>query len=147
MNELMNSKKSLNNHKAKPAAKRITAKQADIITIRTDNPSMTNQQIADAAQTSVGYVSDILQRYNLNKEAIDQYNSNKSTIWNGVSSRILSFITDKDIQKASLQQKITAAGIAYDKASEASGNSKVIPMVTINMISPNPPVEVIDVKG
>lgn len=129
-----------------------TAKQDKIITIRKDNPAMTNQQIADAVKTSPGYVADVLIKYGLNKESIDDYNSNKATIWHGISARLLSKLTDEQIQKASALQLVTAAGIAFDKASLLDGiNPDSKPLVIINSLTVNQPVkqdsdQVIDVQ-
>jgi hypothetical protein len=121
--------------KTKPNPK-LTAKQEKIITIRNDNPGMTNQQIADIAGTSSGYVSDVLQKYGLNKENVDDYNKNKIEIWQGITARILSKISDQDIEKGSLQQKITAAGIAFDKTQVLTGGARdVTPMIIVNRVS------------
>jgi hypothetical protein len=117
---------------------KLTHKQEQILAIRNDNPKLTNQEIADSAKTSPGYVADVLIRYGLNKEAIDDYNSNKGDIWGGITSRILSKVSDEDIQKASLHQKLTAAGIAFDKHAILTGtNRDVQPMVIINQIRLN----------
>ena len=125
----------------------LTDKQEKILTIRNDNPDLTNQQIADLAETSNSYVSEVLQRYGLNKEAVNDYNKNKVEIWQGITARILSKISDEDIEKGSLQQKITAAGIAFDKTQVLTGGAReVTPMVIVNRISiDNKPVDNSDI--
>jgi hypothetical protein len=140
-------KKSTNNLKDKPAAIRITAKQRQIIDTRKQHPDLSLRQLATVCDTDHAYVSRVLQSYGISKQSIDEFKECKADILEGLSSRLLSSISNEDIQKASIQQRIVGAGILLDKANDAKGLSRVIPMVTINMISPVKPVEVIDAEG
>jgi len=117
----------------KPLAK--TAKQAQIVALKKNNPVLTQQQIANEVNINQSYVSSVLQRYGLNKQSIDDFVSNKSDIFNGIQDRLLSSLTDTDYQKGSMYQKICASGILQDKIRDLSGESKVQPMVIINRIS------------
>lgn len=141
----MQSKKSINNNNSKARPQKITAKQAAIIDTKIKRPNLTTRQIAKLNDTDHAHVVKVLKKYNINGDILNEYKSNKSDIWMGISSRLLSSLTPEQIKKASALQLITAAGICESKVSDMSGENRVVPMVTINMISP--PVEVIDVKG
>ena len=115
---------------------KLTDKQKAIIDLKTKNPNATGTEIAKLAGADISYTLDVLKRYGLTKQNIEDYNKNKSDIWAGITSRILSSLSPEDIQKASLQQKITAAGIAFDKQQILTGGAReVTPMIIVNRVS------------
>lgn len=115
---------------------KVTAKQQKIIDLKTQQPEATSSEIAKQAGADISYTIDVLKRYGLLKKNIEDYNQHKVEIWSGITSRILSSLSQEDIQKASLQQKITAAGIAFDKHQVLTGGAReVTPMVIVNRIS------------
>jgi hypothetical protein len=120
----------------KPSPKKPTAKQQAILTVKNNKPDMKESEIAIATGTSQSYVSEVLQKYGLIEQSVQEYKDNKADIWAGITSKILSSISDEDIQKASLQQKLTSAGISHDKEMDITGGKReVAPMVIINKIS------------
>jgi hypothetical protein len=117
-------------------AENITPTKAEIVKIKTNNPLATNQSIADQVDCDPSYVSQVLQTYGLTREMISTYQKNRVSILRGLQAKILSNITDEDIQKASLQQKVTAVGIIHDKERELEGfGRETMPMVVINKIT------------
>jgi glutaredoxin len=117
-------------------AENITPTKQQIVAIKSRNPLATNHQIAEDANCSPQYVSKVLQDYGLTREIISNYKRNRVSILQGLQARILSKISDEDIQKASLQQKVTAVGIIHDKERELEGfGRETMPMVVINKIT------------
>ena len=115
-----------------------TEKQQLIIACKTDNPDQTMREIAEQCDTSHSYVSEILHKYKLIKKTIDDFREYQADILLGVKERIISSISDEDLQKASLQQKLTSLGIAHDKEQELRGRlPEGRPMVIINKMIVN----------
>lgn len=131
-----------------PRPATLTPKKQAIIAHKVVNPNMSERAIAKLTDSSNARVHEVLAKYNLNHSDIQDFKENQTDILRGLQSKILSCITSEDIQKASLQQKVTGYGILADKLRDLSGESRVVPMVTINMISPveGKPVEVIELS-
>lgn len=131
-----------------PRPATLTPKKQAIIAHKVVNPNLSNQRIAELTNSSKSRVHEILARYDLNHSDVQDFKDHQSDIIRGLQSKILSYITTEDIQKASLQQKVTGYGILADKLRDLSGESKVTPMIQINMISPveGKPVEVIELS-
>jgi hypothetical protein len=129
-----------------PRPATLTPKKQAIIAHKVANPSLSVRDIAKQADCGVTTVQEVLTKYGLNLNTIENFKENKTKIYLGIQEKILSSITEQDITKSSLQQKITSSGIIDDKLKDLSGESRVVPMVTINMIGVEQrPVEVIDV--
>lgn len=112
-----------------------TKKQALIAAVKTENPEMNLEQIAECCDTSVSYVHEVLQRFNLIKKNIDDFKEYQAEILLGIKAKIIESITEDDYKKASLQQKLTSMGIVHDKEQELRGNDKTtMPLVVINRI-------------
>lgn len=117
-------------------ADNITPLKKEILNLKNANMELSQQEIADELNCSQRYVSEVLQTYGLDKEATSNFHKNRVTILRGLQAKILSNITDDDIQKASLQQKVTAVGIIHDKERELEGfGREVMPMVVINKVT------------
>jgi hypothetical protein len=115
-------------HKNKPPRltkppKPPTAKQELILAIQTKQPTITRRALAKQANTSFNYVQEVLQRYGLTKQTIDDFNQNKSDVLAGLQHRLLSNITQQEIEKAPLGSKILAACQLYDKQRLQDGQS------------------------
>jgi len=110
-------------------------KAKQIIACKQNNPELTQKYIAQITDSSESHVCEVLKLYGLNKQSIDDFNIHKVDIFNGIQARLLSKISEEDIQKASMLQKVTASGILQDKIGDLSGTAKVQPMVIINRIS------------
>jgi hypothetical protein len=120
-------------------AENITPLKKEILNLKNSNIELSQQEIADELECSQRYVSEVLQTYGLDREATNNYQKNRVAILRGLQARILSSITSADIQKASLQQKVTAVGIIHDKERELEGfGREAMPMVVINSLTVNP---------
>jgi hypothetical protein len=116
--------------------KQITTKKQELImAIQASNPDFTQLEIAQQAGTSQSYVAEVLQKYNIIKKDLDDYKEHKINILQGLQQRIISSISDADIQKASLQQKVVGMGVIEDKLTDLQGRDKTtMPLVIINRI-------------
>lgn len=116
--------------------KQITTKKQELImAIQASDPDLTQLEIAQQADTSQSYVAEVLQRYNIIKKDLDDYKEHKINILQGLQQRIISSISDADIQKASLQQKVVGMGVIEDKLADLQGRDKTtMPLVVINRI-------------
>jgi glutaredoxin len=120
----------------KTKADNITPLKRDILNLKTSKMELSQQEIADQLSCSQRYVSEVLKSYGLDREATSNYHRNRVAILRGLQAKILSNISDEDIQKASLQQKVTAVGIIHDKERELEGfGRETMPMVVINKIT------------
>ena len=71
--------------------------------------------IAKAADCNHALVSRVLSRYNIEQDQVDGYKRNRADILAGLQHRIISSITDEDIQKAPMGSRVLAAAQLYDK--------------------------------
>ena len=83
----------------------------------------TQQNIADKVGVARQTVSDVLAKYKINKQEVDNYAANQADILMGLQHRITANISDSDIEKASLKDKIVAASICLDKHRLITGQS------------------------
>lgn len=122
--------------KKKPRTRKITPKQEAILAAKSQNPNATGTEIAKQCGTDISYTIEVLQRFGLTKQSIQDYKDHKTDILTGLQARILSTISQADIEKASLHQRIIATGILHDKEQDMRGNNREVqPMVVINQIS------------
>jgi hypothetical protein len=116
------------NNKPRP----LTPKQEKIISLKTQNPDATGTEIARLADADVSYTIEILQRYGLARETIADYRKHKIDILTGLQHRLLSNISQADIQKEPIRNRIVAAGILHDKEMELTGGKREVqPMINI----------------
>jgi hypothetical protein len=112
-----------------------TEKQQLIIATKTENPEATLQVIADECDTSISYVSEVLKRYNITYKSLEDFKLYQADILLGIKQRIVTSISEEDLQRASLQQKLTSLGIAHDKEQQLRGlNPESRPMIIVNEI-------------
>ena len=113
-----------------------TPKQKKIIAEYIEHPQATERELAKLSDASPSMVHTVLQKYGIIKQNVDDYKENKIDIFHGIQQRIISSITEQDLQKASLQQKIVGAGVLEDKIADLQGRDKSVqPLVIINRIS------------
>jgi hypothetical protein len=103
--------------------KPLTPKQEDIIATVNHHPSLSTREVATLCKTDHSYVVQVMQRYNIQHNKIQDYKSNRVDILAGVQHRLISSITDEDIKKAPLGSRILAACQLYDKERLESGLS------------------------
>jgi hypothetical protein len=97
--------------KSKPRSKRVS----DIISLKTENPRLTTSEIGKLVDCDHSNVVRVLQRYGIVARDTEEYKSYRADIFAGLQGKLLSSVTDKEIEKAALQVKITSAAILYDK--------------------------------
>lgn len=108
---------------ATKTTKQPTHKQAVIITTKQAHPDLTTREIAAIANTDHTHVIKTLQRYGIDREQVDKYKNCRADILAGLQERLLSSITDADVQKTPAIQRITGAAILYDKERLERGQS------------------------
>jgi len=96
---------------------------------------MNNVQIAEIAATSRETVSRILTQYGTDIGAVEAYQKHRADILDALCQRLSSSVTDEDIKKANLLQRLSAYGIAYDKMrierGLSDGTSKPLVMIQL----------------
>lgn len=92
-----------------------TAKQEHILTTAANHPKLSTRQIAKICNTDHSYVVQLQQRYNITKDITEQFKNHRADIFAGYQDKLLSSVTDTDIKKASLMQRMASVGILYDK--------------------------------
>ena len=113
-----------------------TAIQTKIIDTTQQHPNLSLRQIATLCDTDHAHVSRTLQRYGITKESVDGFKKSRADVLANLQDKLISSITEEDIKKASLLQRMSAAGIAYDKErierTGSDGTSKPMILVQIN---------------
>jgi DNA invertase Pin-like site-specific DNA recombinase len=87
----------------------------DIIRIAQNDATLSQQSVADEAGVSRRTVSEVLAKYSINQDELEDYRANQADILLGLQKRISKSISDEEIKKAPFRDKIVAAGILYDK--------------------------------
>lgn len=105
---------------------RKNSKSREIIELATQFPDMTPTQIGNKVGCSHSNVIQCLQRYGINQEALETYKGNRAEVFAGLQERILSSLTPDDLKKTPAIQRITAAGILYDKERLERGQANQI---------------------
>jgi hypothetical protein len=91
-----------------------TKRQAAVIATAMQHPGLSQRAIAKITNTDRGCVSRILQEYGITEQKVDNYVSQRAKIYQGIQAKILSEISQEDIEKAGLRDKCVAAGILHD---------------------------------
>ena len=94
-----------------------------IVNLGKSTKNLPMREIAEEVGVSINTVADILAKYGLNKQEIDDYAKNQVDILQGIQHKIAKSITDDDIKKAGLKDKMIAMGIAVEKQRLISGES------------------------
>jgi len=111
---------------AKPkttTTKQPTAKQQKIVETHQAHPDLNKSEIAALCDTDHSYVVRTMQKYGITQQDTEGYKRGRANVLAGLQHKILSTITDTDIKTASLLQRVTAAGILYDKERLETGKS------------------------
>ena len=86
-----------------------------IVDAKTYNPNLTTRQIGEIANCDHSHVVRVLQAYNLSISDTGDFKKNRADIFAGIQGSLLQSLSPADIKKASLSQRVVAAGILYDK--------------------------------
>lgn len=100
-----------------------TQKQADIIHLKKQNPRATATAIAKLAGADISYTIQVMQRYGLIAQNVNDYKQHRADILAGLQSRLIESITQADIQKAPVGSRVLAAAQLYDKERLERGQS------------------------
>jgi hypothetical protein len=92
-----------------------TQKQADIIHLKKQNPRATATAIAKLAGADISYTIQVMQRYGLIAQNVNDYKQHRADILAGLQNRLLESITPEDIQKAPVGSRVLAVAQLYDK--------------------------------
>ena len=88
----------------------------DLIALCEDNPKLSENQLAKVIGISGSVMSRRLRSAGYSPRGLKNYKKYEASIWDFHASRILNSVSPKDIKKATMLQKYTAAGICKDKA-------------------------------
>jgi len=103
---------STTQHLPEPRHKNITI---DDITYLIEVEGLTITQTAHRLHCDKSNITRHLQRNNIVPGYLQKYNQNKAKAYSHLQERILKSVSTDDIKKASLSQKVVAAGILADK--------------------------------
>jgi len=135
--------------KRRPRTKLVEREKNEIAAIAAANPALTHQDIADITDVDRSTVTRVLQEYNLDKDHVDSFKAHRADILAGFQAKLLKSVTDDDIKAASLLQRMSALGIAFDKEQAERGvtTGKSAPMVVIAIQQPggSQPAQIIEV--
>lgn len=114
--------------------RRPTKKQENILTTKQSHPDLNTVEIATLCNTDHSHVVKTLQRYGIDYGVVPDYEKHRAQIFSGMQHRLLSSITDEDIQKTPAIQRLTGAAILYDKERLERGQSTEIHDVNIRAL-------------
>ncbi len=109
--------------KRRPRTKTTDVEKKEIITLATNNPALTHQDIADITDVNRSTVTRVLQTYNIDKIQLDNYKNHRGDIFAGLQHRLIVSCTDEDIKRAPMGSRILAAAQLYDKERLERGQS------------------------
>lgn len=89
------------------------------------NPNLTTRELGKLNGIDHSAVVRLFQRHGIERERTEEYKGNRADFLAGLQEKIVSRITDEDIQKASLRDKVIAAATLYDKERLERGQSTV----------------------
>lgn len=120
------------------------------------NKGLTQEQAAKLTGYSQQRISQLLQEVKTSPDIIG-FKEHKADILEGLQGKIIDYISDDDIKKASLQQKIISTSVLQDKIEQIRGVGQSLSDNQINVLINNVvnnyvvkdthPAEIIDVQG
>jgi len=106
-----------------PKRKPWGTKAKAVIEIKEKHPDLTTREVGELVGCDHSHVVKVLARWGIEQSKNEEYKENRADILAGVGRKILATITDEDIKKASLNQKVVSYGILYDKERLERGES------------------------
>ena len=109
----------------KPGRPRRNTKTKTELIIKTaqEHPDLSTRDIGAIANCSHVNVVTTLKRYNINHEHVKSFKEQRADIFAGLQHRLLSSVTDADIQKTPVGSRILASAQLYDKERLERGQS------------------------
>jgi hypothetical protein len=91
--------------------------------VKQEHPELSTREIAALADTDHTHVIKTLQRYGIERTHVEDYKGNRADVLAGLQHRLITSITDADIQKAPMGSRVLAAAQLYDKERLERGQS------------------------
>jgi len=79
------------------------------------NPNLSYSDLGKLNGTTHVAMIKLLQRHGITKEQVEDYKASRADLFAGMQDKIVASITNEDLQKASLRDKVIAAATLYDK--------------------------------
>lgn len=83
----------------------------------------TQTQVAKSVNVSKQAVSQMLQRYGIESKFLESFKENRADILAGMQDTVLASLTEVDLNKASLRDRVISFGVLYDKERLERGQS------------------------
>lgn len=90
------------------------------------NPNLTMEQLGQLNGVTHGSIVRLLQRHGIQRNSTEVFRNRRAEILATLQGEILSSITEENLTKASLRDKVIAAGVLYDKERLETGNATSI---------------------
>lgn len=107
--------KSKTNRKLPKVTRKATPIQSKILKIKEQHPDLSTHKIADLVPCTHVSVIKCLTKYSIDTKGLESYKQHRGDILAGVGERIIKSVTDEDIKKMPVGQRIMSYGILYDK--------------------------------
>ncbi len=121
-----------------PSTKIPTPTQAKILAGKLENPHLSTRKLGKLLDVDYTTVSKTLTRYGIDYGAVESFQKHRASIFAGLQSRIITSITDSDINKATLLQRLSSLGILYDKETiertGSDGTAKPLVVIQVNTV-------------
>lgn len=96
-------------------SEKLTQKTKDKIAELAQNTELSQSEIAKLTDVERSTVSKVLLNYGIVQKTVEEYKKNRADILSGLQERIIKSITDDEIKKMPVGQRVMAYGIIYDK--------------------------------
>jgi len=88
-------------------------------------PGITTRELGAINGVDHSAIVRLFQRHNIDRERVEDYKGNRADFLAGLQERMLASITEADLEKASLRDKVISAGVLFDKERLERGQSTV----------------------
>jgi len=99
------------------------ANRRRVIEIAKSNPDMSQIEVARESGACKRTVADVLAKYGINQGELEEYRNNQADIILGIQRKITTSITQEDVNKAPLRDRLIGLGITIDKHRLITGES------------------------
>lgn len=91
----------------------------------TKNPNLTTYELGKLNGVDHTAIVRLFQRHNIDRQRLEEYKSNRADFLAGLQEKVLAGITESDLEKASLRDKVISMGVLFDKERLERGQSTV----------------------
>ena len=89
------------------------------------NPNIKTVELAKLNGVDHSAIVRLFQRHGIDRQRVDDYKGNRADFMAGMQEKLLSAITQEDLEKASLRDKVISMGVLFDKERLERGQSTV----------------------